>query len=102
ARLKNGVVAGFIVALECMSTRGAKCRDAGTGQLELASHFEESHVARTRTRPASFNEIYTQCIELFGNAALVLDGKVNALALRTITKSGVVDFNSVIHRVMRP
>ncbi len=67
------------------------------GQFQLTSTLEESHVSRIRARPAAFDEVDAERVELFGDTTLIVDRKVDALALRSISQSRVINFYSFVH-----
>ena len=69
------------------------------GVLELASFGfgKELDVLGIAARPAAFNVMNSECVQLVGNAQLVGDGKVDAFALAAIAQGRIVDFDFGFH-----
>jgi len=52
-------------------------------------------------RPAAFNIVNPERIELLGDAELVRDREIDAFALRTVAQGRVIDFNLGFHKIVR-
>ena len=63
-------------------------------QVEFAlGAGEELDVLRVRARPATFDEVHAEQVELLGDAELVVDGRRDALDLEAVSQCGVEDFD---------
>ena len=77
----------------------AERRDFGMPPFAFAGLFEEFHVLRITPRPAAFNVMNPERIELLGDAQFVHRGEIDAFALRTIAQGRVIDFHLGFHKL---
>ena len=58
---------------------------------------EELNVLRVGTRPATFDVVHTEKIELLGNAQLVFYGRRHTFNLKAVSQCCVKNFDHVAH-----
>src|SRR4029077_10946573 len=69
--------------------RGAEGGELGMLQIELAGPAEKLLVLGIRSRPAAFDVVDAQLIQLLGNDELVIHRERDGFALRAIAESGI-------------
>ena len=74
-------------------TRRACWSSSASSVRRAAEHLV---VLRVRARPAGFDEVDAEPVELLGDAQLVVDGERDALELRAVAQRRVVDLDSCL------
>ncbi len=90
-RFQQGRQLRVILRLQVGPTGRSKGRHFRVLEGFLFRQLEKDHVPRIRSRPAALNVINPERIQQLRHEDLVFSGKGNALTLRAIAQSGVID-----------
>ena len=93
-RLDQVAQRGVVVAPAAWAARRAECDQRRGRQVELAlGALEELDVLGIRPRPAAFDEVHAEQVELLRDAEFVVDRRRDALDLEAVAECGVEDFD---------
>src|SRR5262249_33947207 len=91
---------GILTCLDADASRRAERADARLLQTQVLGFLEERFVAWIRSGPAALDVAYSEVVQAFGDAQLVLDGERDVFRLTAVAQRRVVDLDGarVAHR----